>query len=72
MKKLLCLLLSFLLLCSLCACGGNTTEPVETEEPTYPCDELLLEETEVLMTEYEQKLVERKGLENQLHKLLKN
>lgn len=31
------------------------TEPVETEEPTYPCDELLLEETEVLMTEYEQK-----------------
>lgn len=29
--------------------------PVETEEPTYPCDELLLEETEVLLTEYEQK-----------------
>jgi len=34
------------------------TEPAEppvTEEPTYPCDELLLEETEVLLTEYEQK-----------------
>lgn len=35
----------------------ETTEPapVETEEPTYPCDELLLEETETLLTEYEQK-----------------
>ena len=33
----------------------EATEPVETEEPTYPCDELLLEETEVLLTEYEQK-----------------
>ena len=31
------------------------TEPVVTEEPTYPCDELLLEETEVLMTEYQEK-----------------
>ena len=31
------------------------TEPVETEEPTYPCQELVLEETEVLLTEYEQK-----------------
>lgn len=35
----------------------ETTEPapVVTEEPTYPCDELLLEETEVLLTEYEEK-----------------
>lgn len=31
------------------------TEPVETEEPTFPCEELLFEETEVLLTEYEQK-----------------
>ena len=31
------------------------TEPVETEEPTYPCDELLLEETEHLFTEYDEK-----------------
>lgn len=31
------------------------TEPLETEEPTYPCEELVLEETEVLLTEYEQK-----------------
>ena len=31
------------------------TDPVETEEPTIPCDELLFEETEALMTEYEQK-----------------
>lgn len=31
------------------------TEPLVTEEPTYPCDELLLEETEILLTEYEQK-----------------
>lgn len=31
------------------------TEPVETEEPTYPCEELFLEETEVLLAEYEQK-----------------
>ena len=35
----------------------ETTEPapVETAEPTYPCDELLLEEPDVLLTEYEQK-----------------
>ena len=31
------------------------TVPAVTEEPTYPCDELLLEETEVLLTEYDQK-----------------
>ena len=31
------------------------TEPLETEEPTYPCDELLLEETEQMLTEYEEK-----------------
>ena len=31
------------------------TEPVETEEPTYPCDELLLEEAEHLFTEYDEK-----------------
>lgn len=31
------------------------TEPVETEEPTFPCEELVLEETEILLTEYEQK-----------------
>lgn len=31
------------------------TEPPVTEEPTYPCDELLLPETEVLLTEYDQK-----------------
>ena len=31
------------------------TEPVETEEPTYPCEELVLEEREVLLTDYEQK-----------------
>ena len=31
------------------------TEPLVTEEPTYPCDELLLEETEHLFTEYEEK-----------------
>lgn len=31
------------------------TEPIETEEPTYPCEELVLEETDVLLTEYEQK-----------------
>ena len=31
------------------------TEPLETAEPTYPCQELVLEETEVLLTEYEQK-----------------
>ena len=31
------------------------TEPVETGEPTYPCDELLFEETEALLSEYEQK-----------------
>ena len=31
------------------------TEPVITEEPTYPCEELVLEETDVLLAEYEQK-----------------
>ena len=31
------------------------TEPVITEEPTYPCQELFLEETDVLLAEYEQK-----------------
>lgn len=31
------------------------TQPKETEEPTFPCDELLLEEAEALLTEYEQK-----------------
>lgn len=31
------------------------TEPTETEEPTIPCEELVLSETEVLLTEYEQK-----------------
>lgn len=31
------------------------TEPVETEEPTYPCDELLLQDTEHLFTEYDEK-----------------
>ena len=33
----------------------DPTEPLVTEEPTYPCQELVLEETEVLLTEYEQK-----------------
>ena len=33
----------------------EATEPVETEEPTVPCEELVLEETEILLTEYEQK-----------------
>lgn len=33
----------------------ETTAPIETEEPTYPCDELLMESTEVLLTEYQQK-----------------
>lgn len=32
-----------------------TAEPTETEEPTIPCEELVLEETEILLTEYEQK-----------------
>lgn len=32
-----------------------TAAPTETEEPTIPCEELVLEETEVLLTEYEQK-----------------
>lgn len=31
------------------------TEPTETEEPTIPCEELVLTETEVLLTDYEQK-----------------
>ena len=31
------------------------TEPAETEEPTIPCDELLFEETQVLLSEYQQK-----------------
>ena len=31
------------------------TEPPVTEEPTYPCDELLLEETEMLLVEYGEK-----------------
>lgn len=31
------------------------TEPEETEEPTIPCDELFFEETEVLLSEYQQK-----------------
>ena len=31
------------------------TEPLETEEPTYPCDELLLEETDVVLVEYGEK-----------------
>lgn len=31
------------------------TEPMETAEPTFPCDELLFEETEALLTEYQQK-----------------
>ncbi len=31
------------------------TQPLETEEPTYPCEELVFEETEVLLTEYEEK-----------------
>jgi len=33
----------------------DPTQPLETEEPTYPCEELVLEETEILLTEYEQK-----------------
>ena len=33
----------------------ETTEPTETEEPTFPCEELILDETEFLFTEYEQK-----------------
>ncbi len=32
-----------------------TVAPTETEEPTIPCEELVLQETEVLLTEYEQK-----------------
>ena len=31
------------------------TEPPVTEEPTYPCDELLLQDTEHLFTEYDEK-----------------
>ncbi|MBR4289505.1 MAG: Ig-like domain-containing protein [Oscillospiraceae bacterium] len=31
------------------------TQPQETEPPSYACTELVLEETEVLLTEYEQK-----------------
>ncbi len=33
----------------------ETTLPEETEEPTFPCEELVLDETEFLFTEYEQK-----------------
>lgn len=33
----------------------DPTEPLETEEPTYPCVELVFEETEKLFTEYEEK-----------------
>ena len=33
----------------------ETAEPTETEEPTFPCENLVLEESEVLLTEYEQK-----------------
>ena len=32
-----------------------TEAPTETEEPTIPCEELILQETEVLLTEYQQK-----------------
>lgn len=32
-----------------------TEAPTETQEPTFPCEELVLEETEILLTEYEQK-----------------
>jgi len=31
------------------------TEPLVTEEPTYPCDELFLEETDVTLVEYGEK-----------------
>ena len=30
-------------------------EPTVTEEPTFPCEELVLEETEILLTEYQEK-----------------
>lgn len=33
----------------------ETAEPTETEEPTFPCEELVLDEKEFLFTEYEQK-----------------
>ena len=33
----------------------DPTEPLETAEPTYPCQELTLQETEVMLTEYQQK-----------------
>ena len=33
----------------------QVTEPVETAEPTFPCENLILEESEVLLTEYQQK-----------------
>lgn len=32
-----------------------TEAPTESQEPTIPCEELVLEETEILLTEYEQK-----------------
>ena len=34
---------------------AETAEPTETQEPTFPCENLVLEESEVLLTEYEQK-----------------
>ena len=33
----------------------ETAEPTESREPTFPCEELVLEEKEFLFTEYEQK-----------------
>ena len=50
---------------------AEITEPVETEEPTYPCEELVLEETDVLLSEYEQKWLINVGVlpENTTDKL---
>lgn len=33
----------------------ETAEPTESQEPTFPCEELILDEKEFLFTEYEQK-----------------
>ena len=40
---------------TIAATEAPTVVPTETEEPTIPCEELVLQENEVLLTEYEQK-----------------
>lgn len=54
MRKLALLLALLVVVCSLCACGGNTEEPTETTAPETTTDEVVIRIRKELIVDIEQ------------------